>query len=315
MKERDCSSQIFIYITQELNSFPLGRREVFKEVIKSLHDAFSYIESNDSIDNHSILMQTIFNPIYLLITHSLQNKIYDYKNDREIIDLLREVFNEFYSSKFFISSASIPILNNSGNEGLIQSAKVFEKCRIISPTFYYKVFKKAVELDRDDFVNKISRVLFTSSQIFRYIRELDDGVYDTLFNASIENSVRELIEKKRSDNFSFICSLLANKPNEIEHLKNRFIPKFDECIKFITSVISNVIEKKETLNFDFSVYPEICCYFLNALNDIENENCIFTNCDAFMIKIRRFVACLMMSMKIRIVLLTSSMLTCETSSF
>lgn len=292
LKERDCAKGVFVYITEEINTFPLGRREVFKEVIKSLYDAFLYIESNDNINIHSNLIQTVIAPIFLLITHSLQNKIYDYRNDKEIIELLRNVFNEFYSSKFFLSNASIPILNGYRNNGLINSSKIFEKCKIISPTFYYKVFKKAIEVNNDNFVNRIARVFFTSNEIFRFIRELDDGVYDTLFNASIKESVRELIEMKRSGNFSFCCKLLTNKPKEIELLKGRFIPTFDECLKFIKTVISQIFEKKESLNFDYSIFPEICCFLLNNLNGIECSSCRYSCCDVFVRNQNKLVCCL-----------------------
>lgn len=278
LKETDCSGEIFTYIQENIDSFPVRRREVFKEVIKALNDAFVYIEQNDEIEINSILINQILNPIFLLITSSLKNKVYDYRNDREIIDLLKNVFNEFYSSKFFIAKASIPILNNSGNFGLFQSSKIYEKCKIITPTFYYKVFKKAVEINKDNFINCIVKQFFTSSPIFRYMRELDDGVYDKLFNAAIDFSVKEIIEKKSSDNFSYCCDLLTNNLKEdVNFLSNKFTPKFDECLLFINSVISKIFDKKEALNVDFSTFPEICLYFLNTLIYNDCEICCLAN--------------------------------------
>ena len=102
-----------------------------------------------------------------------------------------------------------------------------------------------------------------------FIREMNDKIYDKLFNATIEMTVRELIERKQSDNFERCCNLLSY--TQLQSFNNSYSPKFDECTTFVKSVISKIFEKEKTLNVDVTSYPEICCYLLNQLN----ENKIF----------------------------------------
>ena len=265
LKERDCTNGVFIFIVDELGSFPLGRREVFKEVISATRDCFAYVESNNSLDYKlPFIHDMIIDPFLHLIIRGLQNNVFDYKNDKEIIDLLKSIFDEYYHSKYFLSCAQVPILSDSGNNGILFQSNVLEDCKVISPNYYYKVFKSAVEENKDNFIDKITRNFFTGCRIMHFIRELKDGVYDKLFNATIDMTVRELIERKQSNNFSYCCNLLYYKV--ASSFANSYMPKFDECLMFIKSVISKLFEKAKTLNVDVTAYPDICCYLLNTLN-------------------------------------------------
>ncbi|KAK8895700.1 hypothetical protein M9Y10_013584 [Tritrichomonas musculus] len=265
LKERDCTNGVFTYIQEELNSFPLSRRAVYKEVINALRDSFTYIEENDNLDyKQPFIREIIINPFINLIVRGLQDKVLDYKNDKEIIELLRGIFSDFYHSKYYRSCAAIPISTDLGNTAILNDAKIFEDCKVISPNYFYKVFKKAVELNEDNFIDSITRVFFTNCRIMHHVREMNDGVYDKLFNAAIEITVRELIERKSSENFERCCSYL--KYNQIRTFNDFYIPRFDECLLFIKSVISMIFEKEQTLNVDVLAYPEICCYLLNTLN-------------------------------------------------
>lgn len=265
LKERDCLNGFFIYIKEEVNNFPLARREVYKEVINALRDCFEYIENDENLDyKQNFVREIIVNPLIQLISRGLKDKVLDYKNDKEIIELLHGVFNDFYYSKYYRSVAHFPILNDSGNSEILIESNVFEDCKVISPNYYYKVFKKAIELNEDNFIDKITRVFFSNCRIMHHIRDLNDGVYDKLFSGAIEMTVRELVERKQSENFKRCCSYL--KYNQIRTFNDFYIPKFNECLSFIKKVISMIFEKEKTLNVDVSTYPEICCYLLNTLN-------------------------------------------------
>lgn len=269
LKERDCLNGVYIYINREMGTFPIGRREVFKEVINSLKDCFVFLQTSTAFDKKIEYMRDVLiNPYIRLIVRGLQDSVLDYKNDKEIIELLQSVFNEHYTSKYFLSFAQEPILQNNGNRGILESSNVFEDCKVISPNYYYKVFKKAVEENKENFIDKITRAFFTNCMIMHFVRDLNDGIYDKLFNATIDMTVRELIERKQSDNFFRCCNLLSYQ--QMTTFSNFYSPKLDECFLFIKSVISKIFEKEKTLNVDVTAYPEICCYLLNQLN--ENNN-------------------------------------------
>lgn len=120
LKERDCLNGVFIYINDEVGSFPIGRREVFKEVINSLKDSFQFLQTSTTFDHKVDYMRNfIINPIIQLLVRGLQDAVLDYKNDKEIIELLKKVFDDNYSSKYFLSFAQDPILNNNGNRGIL----------------------------------------------------------------------------------------------------------------------------------------------------------------------------------------------------
>ena len=162
-----------------------------------------------------------------MIVSGLQSEIYGYKNDKEIIKMLKNIFEKNCNSKYFLSCAEEPILGNYSNKNskILPNAEIFEACKVISHHYYYDVFKKNVEENKDNFIDKITRVFFKQCQDLHFIRELNDGVYDKLFNATIEMTVRELIERKESDNFSYCCKLLDYSINE--HFDNYYNPKFD----------------------------------------------------------------------------------------
>ena len=268
LKERDCTNGVFTFIQEEYGSFPLGRREVYKELIKALRESFSYVESNNNLDYKlPFIRDIIINPFLRLINRGLQDSVLDYKNDKEMIELLQGVFNDYYHSKYFYSCAHEPILNDSGNRGILVQFNILEDSKVISPNYYYKVFKSAVESNKDNFIDKITRVFFRNCRKMLYIRELKDGIYDKLFNATIEMTVRELIESKRSDNFNYCCTLLSYK--QMQTFRDSYMPTYEECLNFVKTVISKLFEKAKTLNVDVTAYPEICCYLLNNLNGNE----------------------------------------------
>lgn len=268
LKENDTLKQIFTYIIVESNTFPLGRREVFKEVIQSFRESFMYIENNDNIKPDSSLINHIINPIYNLIIRGLENPYWDYKNDLEIISQLKSIFDEFYYSKYFRPTAKLPILLGTGNESLLSNSKVLEETKVITRNYYYKVFKKAVEDNKDNFNDEIASLFFLNIPMLKYIRELDDKVYKKLFKTTIEVTVRNLIEKKSSENFSYCCRLLSPAVAD----SNCFFPRYEECILFIKTVISKIFAKKSTLNVDVTTYPEICLYLLNSLTKKQVES-------------------------------------------
>ena len=268
LKERDCVNGVYTYIQEEFSTFPLGRREVFKELINATRESFTYVENNNNLDYKlPFIHDMIIDPFLRLINRGLQNSVYDYKNDSEIINLLKSIFDDFYHSKYFLSCAQRPILQNNGNNGILIQSYILEDCKVISPNYYYKVFKAAVEGNKDNFIDQITRVFFNNCQIMHYIRALNDGIYDKLFNASIDMTVREIIERKRSDNFDICCTYLNYRFSN--SFINSYLPKFDECLTFVKTVISKLFDKSKTLNVDVTAYPEICCYLLNTLNGNE----------------------------------------------
>ena len=50
LKERDCLNGLYIYITKKSGTFPIGRREVYVEITKSLSDCFSFVQSSNVLD-------------------------------------------------------------------------------------------------------------------------------------------------------------------------------------------------------------------------------------------------------------------------
>ena len=176
---------------------------------------------------------------------------------------MREVFDLFSKSKYLYENAKYPILHSNGNNSLFPGANIFQEKKVISPLYFYQVFKHSVELNKDNFVDSIARNFISSNQNLKYLREMNDGVYETLFNASIDATVRELIERRSSYNFEYCCKLLSHLPEHSRRLTVNL--KFEECITFLESVISKIFEKKGTINVDVTAYPEICLFMLRQL--------------------------------------------------
>ena len=250
------------------------RKSTVLVVIKVLKEVFDYIET---LNDKSPLIEASLRPIAACLFRCEKLWSTTEPQTKEVKDKLREVLMNFNYNKVFPLRADKSVYDLSKNRifNVHQlNYSFFTECGVLDETYFYSVFKRAVEDNNDEkFRESVSSRFFSNNRALCYLRSMNDGVFEKLFDMSVDQTVRELIDHKQSNNLTAVIrSLNFNQSRRPSNNSDNNGPTYEEAIKFVKSVITKVFEKKSTLNSDVTAYPQICLNILKLLLDIRVDS-------------------------------------------
>lgn len=250
LQERDAHNYLQIYINTK-------REKVVDTYLDCLQESLKYVET---LDWKSPLIYATLEHISGLINRSFSV----WNSNQKLIEKLKSIITSFPLHKVFPTMPYPSVLNGNGNRSLSIININFNQLEIagVIPTnYYYTVFKNAVEHNSEEFMKIVSENFITNNRSMRYLRDAKDGIFQKLFDATVERVVKDFVERSNSYIFQTVANdLFPNQMRDENHLL------FDEGVKFINEVCKKIIAKKSAVSTNANTYPNICLEIIHNLS-------------------------------------------------